>query len=81
MILRRRRSEPSAHLFRPGLTGDLGAGNFDYILIDCPPTLGTLTVNALMTVQEVLVPVEAHVMALNGLVQFLQTVNTDVVLH
>jgi Mrp family chromosome partitioning ATPase len=55
------RSEPSGHLFRPGLTGDLGAGNFDYILIDCPPTLGTLTVNALATVQEVLVPVEAHV--------------------
>lgn len=55
--------------------GDLDAGAWDYILIDCPPTLGTLTVNALAAVQEVLVPVEAHVMALNGLVQLLQTVN------
>ena len=56
-------------------TGDLAAGKWDYMLIDCPPTLGTLTVNALTAVQEVLVPVEAHVMALNGLVQLIQTVN------
>ena len=56
-------------------TGDLAAGKWDYILIDCPPTLGTLTVNALTAVGEVLVPVEAHVMALNGLVQLIQTVN------
>ena len=56
-------------------TGDLSASKWDYLLIDCPPTLGTLTVNALTAVQEVLVPVEAHVMALNGLVQLIQTVN------
>lgn len=56
-------------------TGDLDAGKWDYILIDCPPTLGTLTVNALTAVQEVLVPVEAHVMALNGLMDLIQTVN------
>jgi chromosome partitioning protein len=52
----------------------LTADNWDYVLIDCPPTLGILTVNALTAAQEVLVPVEAHVMALNGLVQLLQTV-------
>jgi chromosome partitioning protein len=48
---------------------------WDYVLIDCPPTLGILSLNALTMAQEVLVPVEAHVMALHGLVQLLKTIN------
>jgi len=48
---------------------------WDYVLIDCPPTLGILSLNALTMAQEVLVPVEAHVMALHGLVQLLRTIN------
>ncbi len=48
--------------------------NWQYILLDCPPALGILTINALVAVTEVLVPVEAHVMALDGLVQLLKTV-------
>ncbi|MBA3954248.1 ParA family protein [Candidatus Dependentiae bacterium] len=48
--------------------------SIDYILIDCPPTLGILTVNALTSCDEVIVPVEARIMALAGLVQLLQTV-------
>jgi len=47
---------------------------WDYLLIDCPPTLGILTISALTAAQELLVPVEAHVMALSGLAQLLQTV-------
>ncbi len=47
---------------------------YDYVLLDCPPQLGILTVNALVAAREVLVPVEAHVMALAGLAQLLQTV-------
>ncbi len=47
---------------------------YHYVLIDCPPTLGILTVNALTTADEVIVPVEARVMALNGLVQLLNTI-------
>ena len=47
---------------------------WEYLLIDCPPTLGILSLNALTTVNEVLVPVEAHVMALHGLVQLLKTI-------
>ncbi len=35
---------------------------FEYVLMECPPTLGVLTVNALTAVREVLVPVECHVM-------------------
>ncbi len=52
----------------------LPADRWDYILIDCPPTLGILTINALAAVHELLVPVEAHVMALSGLAQLLKTV-------
>lgn len=50
------------------------AGRYDVALIDTPPTLGILTVGALVAANEVLVPVEAHVMALNGLAQLLKTV-------
>ena len=48
---------------------------FDFLLIDCPPTLGILSLNALTIANEVLILVEAHVMALHGLVQLLKTVN------
>ena len=47
---------------------------WDYILIDCAPTLGILTVSGLTAAREVLIPVEAHVMALSGLAQLLKTV-------
>ena len=47
---------------------------WDYVIFDCPPTLGILTINALAAVRELLVPVEAHVMALGGLAQLLHTV-------
>jgi chromosome partitioning protein len=49
---------------------------YDVVLVDTPPTLGVLTVGALVAADEVLVPVEAHVMALNGLAQLMQTVAT-----
>ncbi|MCM3903322.1 MAG: AAA family ATPase, partial [Pyrinomonadaceae bacterium] len=49
------------------------AAPWRYILIDCPPALGLLTVNALAAAQEVLVTVESHVMALGGLARLLET--------
>ncbi len=52
------------------------AGSYDAVLVDTPPTLGILTISALVAADEVLVPVEAHIMALNGLVQLLDTVET-----
>ena len=48
---------------------------WDFVLMDCPPTLGILSVNALVLADEVLVPVEAHVMALHGLVQLIKTIS------
>ncbi|MBV8096560.1 MAG: ParA family protein [Acetobacteraceae bacterium] len=50
------------------------ADGYDLALVDTPPTLGVLTVGALAAADQVLVPVEAHVLALNGLAQLLRTV-------
>ncbi len=50
------------------------ASEFDEILIDCPPSLGLLTVNALTSADTVLIPVECHYMALRGLTQLVQSI-------
>ena len=50
------------------------ATQYDEILIDCPPSLGLLTINALTAADAVLVPVECHYMALRGLTQLMQSI-------
>ena len=47
---------------------------YDYVLVDCPPSLGLLAIAALAAVREVFVPVEAHPLALLGLAHLVQTV-------
>lgn len=49
--------------------------DYDYILIDCPPSLNTLTVNAMTTADTVLVPIQCEFYALEGLTQLIHTIN------
>jgi chromosome partitioning protein len=47
----------------------------DYLLIDCPPSLGLLTLNALAAVNEVFIPLQPHFLALHGLSKLLETID------
>ena len=50
-------------------------GVYDFILLDCPPSLGLLTVNALTAAEELIVPIQCEYYALEGLGQLLRNVS------
>lgn len=59
----------------PRCMGNTVAGeNFDYLVIDCPPSLGLLSLNAMAAVDEVLLPLQPHFLALHGLSKLLETI-------
>lgn len=54
---------------------DADTETFDYVLMDCPPSLGILTLNALCAAREVFIPLQAHFLALHGLSKLLETIH------
>jgi len=56
------------------LTEESNSGRYDYIFIDCPPSLGLITVNALTAAHSLLIPVQCEYYALEGLSQLLNTI-------
>jgi len=51
------------------------SGNYDYIILDCPPSLGLLTINALTASDRLIIPIQGEYYALEGLSQLLDTIN------
>jgi chromosome partitioning protein len=64
-------------ILRDQLDAEAQAGTepFDFVLMDCPPSLSILTLNALCAAREVLIPLQAHFLALHGLSKLLETIN------
>ena len=50
-------------------------GNYDFVFIDCPPSLGLLTINSLTAVESVLIPIQCEFYALEGVSQLMSTID------
>jgi chromosome partitioning protein len=62
-------------ILRDRMAADAETETFDYWILDCPPSLGVLTLNALAAVDEVFIPLQPHFLALHGLSKLLETIS------
>lgn len=60
-------------ILRETLETMLASEPYDYVVMDCPPSLGVLTINALSAAEEVFIPLQPHFLALHGLSKLLET--------
>src|SRR5262249_40063315 len=60
-------------ILRQTLDQMLAGESYDYVVMDCPPSLGVLTINALSATEEVFIPLQPHFLALHGLSKLFET--------
>lgn len=60
-------------ILRQTLDQMLASEPYDFVIMDCPPSLGVLTINALSAAEEVFIPLQPHFLALHGLSKLLET--------
>jgi len=68
-------AEGREFLLRDALERDQVRENYDYVFVDCPPSLGILTINALAAADSVLIPIQCEYFALEGVSDLLETID------